>query len=223
MAPEYNYPAWMNTFPALKGDTNESLNLFANAKEVRFEAGQQVFRAGDTCTRYLFCLSGRIRIQKLSPEGREIMLYRIDPGQDCALTAACLLSDTPYVADAIAEKAVRTMSISKASFTAGLARSQSFRSFIFASYGSQLINMMNLVKDVAFEPLDTRLADRLIRDADNNGLLKVTHLNLAIALGTVREVVTRELNKFKDKNWIILNRGEIRVIDKEAISDLAFK
>jgi len=83
--------------------------------------------------------------------------------------------------------------------------------------------MMNLVKDVAFEPLDTRLADRLISDADNNGLLKVTHQNLAIALGTVREVVTRELNKFKDKNWIILNRGEIRVIDKEAISDLAFK
>ena len=213
-------PDWVRKYPMFNVRDEACMEILSSAKEIRFEKDHQIFRETEDCRGYLFCLEGRIRIQKLSSDGREIMLYRISPGDNCALSAACLLSGTPYIANAIAENSVVAMALPKERFLAGLASCDCFRKFVFESYGFQLIRMMNLVKDVAFDPLELRLAQYLLNDANEEGILKVTHQEIAVALGSVREVVTRELKKFKDRNWIDLGRGEIRMLDRESLSEL---
>ncbi|MCK5359705.1 MAG: Crp/Fnr family transcriptional regulator [Gammaproteobacteria bacterium] len=216
-------PQWLDLFPELKQADSVCNDICSNATELVFDAGQWIFREGDECPAYILCLEGKIRIQKVSTEGREIMLYRIKPGQGCVLTTASLLSGTPYMAESITETKLRAMSISKEDFFKGLAMSPDFRDFIFTAYGSQLASVMQLVKDIAFDPLDIRLARRLLADADDEGILNVTHQDLATSLGSVREVITRELKKLKQKGWIDRDRGKVQITNHTEISRFAIE
>ena len=222
IVPDFARPAWMDKFPALNCASSVCQDMWESAEEVQFRKGQWVFREGATCSTYLFCLEGRLRLQKSSPEGREIMLDYLDPGQGCAMSAACLMSGNPYTADIKAVIETKVMVISKANFQRGVSMSSCFREFIFDSYGSQLAILMDLVKDVAFTPLDRRLAECLIAHADSDGVLDITHQTLATALGTVREVITRELKKYKKQGLISLDRGSIQIIDEFALMESLF-
>jgi CRP/FNR family transcriptional regulator len=69
------------------------------------------FNPGSPCDSYLILLKGQLRVQQISTDGREIMLYRVQPGQACVMTVACLLAHLPYSAQGIAESEVLVAAI----------------------------------------------------------------------------------------------------------------
>ncbi len=68
--------------------------LMDAASLVHLPPGKQVFYPGKACDNYLLMLSGRIKAQILSDEGREVLLYHVNPGDSCVLTTSCLLGDS---------------------------------------------------------------------------------------------------------------------------------
>lgn len=60
-----------------------------SARRVKVSRGEQVFRQGEACHNYYIALSGCIKVFARSPGGKEIVLYRVEPGDICVLTTSC--------------------------------------------------------------------------------------------------------------------------------------
>jgi CRP/FNR family transcriptional regulator len=215
-------PNWLSAFPALAAlDDPVAHRLLGAARIVELPAGETMFRAGDACQHYVMVLTGGIRVQKVSGSGREIVLYRVEPGQTCVLTTSCLFTATPYSAEGITETPVSAAVLSRADFNEAIAGSAGFRRFVFAAFGDRIDGLMALIEAIAFGRVDERLAERLLAFVNAAGVITLTHQQLATELGTAREVVSRLLKEFERRGWVVLTRGEIAIRDRAALERLA--
>lgn len=142
-----------------------------------------------------------MRIQKVGENGREIVLYRIAPGDICIVTTACLMSDLDYDAEGVAETDIEAQALPIAGFRELLAKSASFREFVFKTYGTRISTLLLLIEEVAFGRIDQRLASCLLKRARGGAEVKATHQELAVELRTAREVVSRQLKEFERRGW----------------------
>lgn len=212
---------WTGRFVGLAGlDPGARARLVAEARVVSAPEGTVLFRPGARPEALLLLLEGTVRVQHLSEGGREIVLYRIDAGESCVLTTACLMADEAYSAEGIAETEVRAAAIPRTLSEALLAQSDAFRRFVFAAYGRRIADLFLTIDDIAFRRIDIRLAERLVR-LSREGVVRATHAQLASELGTAREVISRQLAEFQRRGWVALARGEVRVLDEPALTALA--
>jgi CRP/FNR family transcriptional regulator, anaerobic regulatory protein len=181
-------------------------------------AGAILFEAASPCTGFPMLLEGSVRVVKTAPNGREVQLYRITPGESCLLSSSCLLGGSPYSATGIAESAVTLLALPPALFHRLLAEHKPFRDYVFGLFSERLADLMALVEAVAFQKLDQRLAALLLRKGE---VVRATHQGLADELGSVREMVSRLLSNFQDRGWVALAREQIRVTDSAALRRLA--
>lgn len=182
-------------------------------------AGTKVFEVGAVCAAFLIVIDGCVRVQMIGETGREIVLYRVEDQQTCILTTACLLSGDAYSAEAITECETTAIALPIDAFNALLNRSQAFRDLVFSSYGKRISNLVSLVEEVAFGRIDVRLAQFLCDRMDAHHTLKKTHYELAVELGTAREVISRQLKDFERKGWITLSRGLITITTPTGLTD----
>jgi CRP/FNR family transcriptional regulator len=99
-----------------------------------------------------------------------------------------------------------------------LANSAPFRQFVLNNYGDLLTSLITLVDEVAFSNLDLRLARRLLAEAGADGIVAKTHQQLALDLGSVREVISRYLAEWERMGWVHAARGSIEVRNRAALA-----
>jgi len=92
---------------------------------------------------------------------------------------------------------------------------------VFSAFSTHLSDLITLVEEVAFGKVDVRLAKHLLSQRDENDTLTSTHQNIATELGSAREVISRQLKELKSKGLIIINRGNINIIDITALREIA--
>jgi CRP/FNR family transcriptional regulator len=187
------------------------------AKPVQAPAGQRLFGDGSLCTHYPLLIEGIIRVSKFSPGGHEILLYRLNPGESCAITVVALLGETSFPASGTAETMVSLFGVTRRVFLEIVQESPAFRAFVFNSLSRRMAHLMALVDDVAFRRVDQRLASRLLLGAEPD---TTTHQMLADELGTSREVVSRILETFQQSGMIRLGRKRIEILDRNALDRL---
>lgn len=203
---------------AAAGDIVDEQILHA-AREISLPAGATAFHQGDGCAHFLLVTSGTIKVLARSPTGREIVLYRVGPGETCVLTTSCLLSRGHYPAEGLVETPLRALAIPADAFQQGLDRSAAFRQFVFRTYGERLAKIIARFEDLNFGPLKSRLARLLMQQARGDEV-HATHQQLAAELGSVREVVSRQLKEFEQQGWISTRRGHIQLRDPAALQAL---
>jgi len=79
-------------------------------------------------------------------------------------------------------------------------------------------DLIVLLDEIAFHSIDVRLAKLLLDETGSR--LSRTHQQIADELGSAREVVSRQLKRFENKGWVMLGRGYIEVINKEALQKI---
>lgn len=213
---------WLEHFPVLAAiDDAVWKEAVAEAMLMTVPAGEAVFREGDLCSNFLLVLDGAVRVQKLSENGREIVLYRVEEGQSCILTTACMLGGKAYDAEAFTETEVHAVALPFNAFQKALHGSRGFREFVFGAYSDRVTELLMLIDSISFGRIDQRLAAHLLDHADDNDELKVTHQELARDLGTAREVVSRMLKDFERRGLVRLGRGRISLQDHERLKQAA--
>ncbi|RUO97394.1 Crp/Fnr family transcriptional regulator [Hyphomicrobium sp.] len=213
---------WISAFPGLnKLDPEITKSLIEASKVVHLPAGTRIFGPGQAPQAYLLVTAGRVRIQQTSDSGREIVLYRVSPGESCALTTACLMGFEDYQAEGIAETDVEAVTIPRATFDDLITRSPEFRKFVFTAFGVRITNLCRVIEDIAFSRIDVRLAQRLLELGGDRGRIEFTHQQMASELGTAREVISRQLNEFQRRGWIATSRGIIDIKQPQALRQLA--
>jgi CRP/FNR family transcriptional regulator len=178
---------------------------------VEFHAGQQLYREQDSCTGLSYVLSGEIRVFKSGPGAREVTLYTVGTGEICILNAACILSASPYPANAVVLSDGVAYGQSASEFRRLVDKYPLMRQFVLHGLSGRLFGIMHLVEEVLFHRLDERLLRYLAENA-REGVLERTHQQIASDLGTSREVVSRLLGDLAAGKRIEVSRQRIRIL-----------
>ncbi|MFW2391490.1 MAG: Crp/Fnr family transcriptional regulator [Alphaproteobacteria bacterium] len=219
MSNEILITRWLNTFPELAELEPEAQGELLGATQFnRLRQGDIAYRQGQVCHNYVMCIEGQTRIFKTSESGREIMLYQVGPGETCVLTTSCLIAGNPFPAESTAQADVLLAALPSTVFHRLMVTSPKFRHYVLGNYGDLLSSLIMLVDEVAFASLDLRLARRLLAEAGSDGVVSKTHQQLALDLGSVREVISRYLSEWERMGWVRSARGSIVVLDKPALA-----
>ena len=213
---------WIEQFPGLSRLEPAVRDVLTRKSAVvTVREGSVIFGPGKSPENLLLLLEGRVRVQQVSEAGREIVLYRVEAGQSCVLTTACLLAHEGYSAEGIAETDVRAVAIPRTVFDDLIAQSVTFRTFIFTAYSKRITDLFQIIEDIAFQRVDIRLAQKLLDLERGTGQIKATHQQLAAELGTAREVISRQLGEFQRRGWIRQSRGSVELVEPDGLERLA--
>ncbi len=204
---------WIAQLGPLAEPTKAALAALARRSLPR---GLNLFSPGDRAQGYPVLLSGRVEVFLTGPNGREILLYAVEPGQSCVQTTLGLLGDEPYTGAAATVTDCETVMIPKPLFLRLMDADAGFRGFVLRSFGQRMGEMTRLLEAVAFGKVEARLAAALLDLADGH-VVRATQSEIAARIGSAREVVSRKLDVFAKSGWVATERGEVRLKDLTAL------
>lgn len=212
-------PRWphalVDTYPALAdlGAAVIARDLLPYARHLKAPPRTTLFTESAPCPGFPMVLRGEVRVARRGPEGRQIELYRIGPGDLCVVSTASLYGSLPLSAHGETTEPSELVLLTPAGFAA-LTDHLPFRRFVFGVFADRLSDLIGLAESVAFQRLDRRLAMALL---GHGPVRHTTHQALAQELGSVREAVTRLLRRFEQQGWVRLGRERIEVLDPAAL------
>ena len=138
-----SYGEFIQTFPLFSKAPGDLVRDIISKSVLRsFPSGMFIYSEGDTCSSIAFLLSGEIRVYKTSEGGREITLYEIGKGETCILNASCILSNTPYPANAATVKEGSMLLVPADDFGKLMNTSEDLRHFVFDIMSRRLAVVM---------------------------------------------------------------------------------
>lgn len=183
--------------------------------------GKVIFRPGQECPGFILLSRGTIRVTLTGPTGREVVLYRVRPGDVCLQTFSCLVSDEPYGADGLAETELAGELVPAGDFRRRLAEDSPFRDRIMTSVASRFVEYQHLVEDIALTGFDARLSKALLRLADAGGKVAATHSDLASETASGRAYVSRRLADFARRGLVRQLADGVAIVDSGELARIA--
>jgi len=194
--------------------------LAGRSEPVSAPGGAVLFQPGQACERLVLLTKGTVRVRMVSETGREIELYRVRPGEMCVMSIACLMGERPYQAEGVADGDIEGIALGRSLFRELLGASVTFRESVIAVQTRRVFDLIGLVDELAFHRTESRLAARLLQRAGGTDAVDETHQELALDIGTAREVVSRRLKRFEAQGLVALERGRVRILDRGGLSAL---
>ena len=189
--------------------------LAERALERSFRAGEALFHEGGPCHGLFVLGKGSVKIFKTSPAGREVMLAV--ESAPSSVAEVPLFDGGPYPATVSAIDAVTAYLISKQDFRQFCLGHPEVALKVLAVAGERLRQLVSVVEAISFGSVRQRLAGTLLEFGRTAGRdrfkFALTHQELASRLGTVREVVSRNLSRFQAEGLIRIDRREIHLLD----------
>lgn len=201
---------------ALPPRTRREVDL--TAVPFRTASGSILLEQDRFCRGYPLLREGVVRVVSPARDGREVLLYRLTPGEHCLLSAAGLLSGRRYAAQAIAERNASGIVLPGPVFNRLVRESEPFARSVYASIGGHVEILVQLLERVSFLGLEQRLAWMLLSRKDR---LDVTHQQLADDLACSRENVSRLLERFAGRGLVRLGRRRIRILEPGRLHEIA--
>lgn len=197
--------------------------LCDNTSASHFENKQSVHNNLE-CTGLYIVKRGRLRLYILSEEGREITLYRLNPGEMCMLAASCVIQSITFDVYLDAELPSECYMIGASAFGEVTERNPTMKIFALEKTIERFSDVMWVMQQALFVSLDKRLAIFLLDEITVNGNDRITMTQEQIArhLGTAREVVTRMLKHLAADSVLEISRGSITITDKNKLRSIAY-
>jgi CRP/FNR family transcriptional regulator len=193
--------------------------LALRAVERRFAPGEMLFWEGEPCAGIFLLTRGSVKIFKTSAAGREMMLsLESAPGSVAELP---LFDGGPYPASVRAVEPVEALFINKSDFHQVCRQFPDVALKLLAVVGRRLRHLVGVVESMTFGRVTQRLARLLLDLSTLAGAdefdLALTHQELASRLGTVREVVSRNLARFRAEGLVQFQGHQLRILDRQSL------
>ena len=212
--------------PLFSGLSAEEVRLLA-ARFVRrhFSAGELLFSEGDPCRGLYIIDAGKLRIFKSSAAGREQVLAIEGPGSSVAELP--VFDGGPYPASVSAVEDSQILFISRQDLRAFCLEHPEVALKMLAVVGARLRRLVGIIEELSFTTVRQRLVSALVRLAQTSGRkttqglefdLPGTHQEMAHQLGTVRELVSRNLMRLQAEGLVQVSARSIVVPDLPALS-----
>lgn len=222
---EFNFYEYFNKiYPFWKDMTDKQKEEFVqNSYTSNYDKGQFVNDSRGKCLGMLAVYKGQLRVYIQSENGKEVTLYRLEEGDICTLSSSCIIDEITFDVFIEATKD-SSLIITKSSYLNYLYEDNVYvQNFIYKQTTENFSSVMWSMQQILFLSFDKRLAsylyDELIKASDNS--LVVTHDEIAKELGSAREVVSRMLKYFQKEGFVTLERGKVKILDKDALLKIA--
>ena len=198
----------------------EMASLTRRAVPREYAAGETIFTEGEPCQGLYVVESGRVKIFKMSVGGREQVLAVDGPG--ASIAELPVFDDGDYPSSAAAVTEARLVFVSKQDFRALCLEHPQVALKVLKVVGGRLRRLVGIIEELSFTTVRHRMAALLLDLAKRSGastargtefLLPATQQEVAAMIGTVRELVSRNLSRLQAEGIIIVEGRTVIVAD----------
>lgn len=215
----------ISTIPLFNGLPEDQMVAIRKiALEKVFNKGEIIFSEGDEGNGFFVIADGRVKIFKVSTEGKEQILHIFGPGQPFG--EAPVFAGQKFPANAQAIEKTRVLFFLRVSIVNLISANPSLALNMLAVMSIKLRQFAVQIENLSLKEMPARLASYLLRhaDAQNQGdvvVLKISKGQLASTLGTIPETLSRMFAKLSGKNLISVEGKKITLLDRHGLEDLA--
>jgi len=209
--------------------------LFAGLSRTQYEAlaricvrrscrkGERLFTEGDEGTGFYMVVTGRVKIFKVSVEGKEQILHLFGPGE--SFGEVSVFTGQGFPADAVTAVQTVLLFFPRLAFSALIQKDPTLALNMLAQLSGRLRHFAGLIEDLSLKEVPGRLAKYLLYLSGKNGegevALDVSKGQLASLLGTIPETLSRILARMNRQGLIRLRGAQILILDRRAIEQIA--
>jgi CRP/FNR family transcriptional regulator len=189
--------------------------LAREGRILSFRSGDFVMEPGQSMKYVPIVLEGSLRVaRKDEADDRELYLYTLEPGSACSNTFGSLYGQSPSL-EVVAEEDSTVLCVPIAVVQQLLHSNTEWMNYVLRSYQKRFDEALNALDDVAFRQLDERLLHFLHEKArrSDDHTVHLSHFDIAQALNSSREVVSRLLKRLESEGQVKLGRNRIEILD----------
>lgn len=197
-------------FPSLSSEL--ATEILENSTIVEIPENTEVMHEGQYVKAVPIVTSGLIKVFTRN-EDKELLLYYIQPGESCIMTFDACLKNMPSKVYASTEKKSAVLLMSSENVFRWMKDYPELNSLFFLQYNIRYNELLNMINQLLFEKMDTRILEYLKSKVKLSGKnpLKISHRQIANDLGTAREVVSRIMKKLENDGKVNQLGTEIKI------------
>ena len=188
--------------------------LERKGKLLHVEAGSAILDVGQTVRQLPLVLEGTLKVTRRDADGREALLYYINPSESCAMTFTCCMQQYPSEIRAVAESKTTVLAIPVSTMDEWLSKYPTWKAFVMRTIRTRFNEMLKAIDQIAFQKLDVRLVNYL-KDKSRvagSSVINLSHQQIADDLVTSRVVISRLLKRLENDGKVLLYRNQIKIM-----------
>jgi len=215
----------ISAIPLFNGLPDDQLSAIRQiAVEKQYTKGQTLFSEGDETKGLFVVVDGRIKVYKVSSEGKEQILHIIEAGQSFGEVTVFTGQQLPANAQALVKS--RLLLFPRSAFVSLVTANPSLALNLLAIMSKKLRQFAAQIENLSLKEIPARLASYLVYLAEEQGSKDAVTLNvskgqLASLLGTIPETLSRIFAKLSGQDLIRVEGPKIMLLDRQGIEDLA--
>ena len=220
-----NFLNLISAIPLFNGLPTEQLDAIRRlAVEKRFNKGQTLFSEGDRTTGFFVIVEGRVKIYKVSSEGKEQILHIFEAGQSFGEVTVFTGQQMPAHAQTLSQ--THLLLFARKAFVDLVSSNPSLALNLLGIMSKKLRQFAAQIENLSLKEIPARLASYLIYLSQEQGsedavVLKISKGQLASLLGTIPETLSRMFAKLSGQNLIRVEGPKIVLLDRDGIESLA--
>ena len=189
-----------------------------------YKKKEDIFTEGDAPEWFYIVLTGKVKVTKISHDGKEIILEIISPYD--IFGGVAVLRNFPYPANAVAMEDSEILKISRKNLMRVVDRFPNLMFCIALQLGDRMKSSYDSLKNIALERVEARIAALLLKLANKIGVetdeglmidMRLTKQDVADMVGTTVETSIRTFSKFKKEGLVMDSDGKIVIKDREGL------
>ena len=196
-------------FPFFESGLRSAISEAGTFKE--FEAQEELIREDQFIKSFPIVLSGLIKVCRTDEEGNELLLYYLRPGEVCTVSLICCMDRTRSRVKAIAEEETTAIAVPVELLDSWMTMFQTWKEYVMRSMQLRFDELLDALDSIAFLKMDERL-EKFFTDryrSSGSKIFEGSHQDVALAMNSSREVISRLLKQMEKKGLISLSRGRI--------------
>jgi CRP/FNR family transcriptional regulator, dissimilatory nitrate respiration regulator len=213
-------------FAGLKEEDLKQIRAIASLKQIKKK--EILFSDGEETKGFYVIVSGKVKLFKVSPEGKEQILHIVSAPDAFAEAALFLEGTYPAFAEAMADG--QLLYFPKRDFIQLIEKNPQLSINMIVTLSHYLKRFASLIEELSLKEVSSRIAkyvvDLSIKSSKEGKSPKEVELDLsktqlALKLGTISETLSRTLAKMKAKRIIAVKKNKIIILNREALEELA--
>lgn len=174
------------------------------------KAGEYFKTSSESCTGFIFLISGEIKVYKISKDGNTTNLFNLKVGEICHEALSCFINEDSLNIEAKAIYDTEIFIIHSEVFKKYFLNDIDFMNFLYKNLYYKFKSIIKNKEELIHESLEERLLKHL--KSFNSSVIYTTHRDIALEIDSSREVVSRKLKKLEKEGVVSLKRGKIYML-----------
>ncbi len=176
-----------------------------------FDSNQELIREDQYIRSFPIVISGLIKVCRTDDEGNELLLYYLRPGEVCTVSLVCCMDRTRSRVKAITIEHTAAILVPVEMLDSWMSMYQTWKEYVMHSMQMRFDELLNALDSIAFMKLDERLVKFFYDRFRSSGsrIFEGSHQEVALAMNSSREVISRLLKQMEKKGLISMSRGRI--------------